>query len=777
MNNPGLDGPIAQADREVHNEHEKDNDETSDEDSEEEEEQNYLVPTRWWYASTACPLLAGTFGPMANAFSICALVENWRSEIPPGGSSAHGIDVPDPNWLIAINGVSLACALIANLSLLLNMARRLPFAIAQPITIIGFWLASILLIALIAVANTSHFRLPDNRDRALTGAYYYGIFAAGLYQFISYLMCATVYGAYTGHYSKEFHLTVAQRTLMLQTISFLVWQHLWALVYSHVEGWEYLDAVYWADFTSLTVGIGGSYVPETHLGRSLLFLFALGGIVILGLVVGSIRSLVLDRGKEKIEARMTEKTRQRLVKRVAAAMERDDKLPKRQFDWLHIHHLPRTVRRALTLQPGSEIMSEKDRRYYEFEAMRRIQHLASSRRRYYSLCVSIFAFAFLWLMGAFVFYKSEVNQDWSYFASLYFAYTSLLTIGYGDYEPMSPAGKAFFVFWSLLAIPTLTILISNMGDTVVKGVKDATIWIGEITVLPSNEATVLERLRYGLLKSLFGKRVARTKHEQRRNERQQKQQDPEDGPHVEEPPGRILGTKFLRRRHKHREAVDASDRLAANFEKSEKEDERLAQLQGNKTAEMEHHRRRILLEEIRKVYRDVSAPEEKQYSYEEWAFYIKLLGQDENDSKYHLQPHTEDDAPGSHSDHTKHRQSHDSPERERYEIPKTGPIDEQRVVWSWIGQKSPLMDPKSEPEWLLDKLFRKLEGSLSKTLPVTSECAVPQQRPADSEKTILERHPTPQRRPSGRSPSSSNPSTAWSGGDGERDDFVDSEKV
>ena len=90
-------------------------------------------------------------------------------------------------------------------------------------------------------------------------------------------MLVTVWGAYRGHYDKEFQLTMSQRTLMLQTISFLVYLLAGAAVYSHIEGWAYLDAVYWADFTLLTVGIG-DYAPSTHLGRGLLFPFAIGGI-------------------------------------------------------------------------------------------------------------------------------------------------------------------------------------------------------------------------------------------------------------------------------------------------------------------------------------------------------------------------------------------------------------------------------------------------------------------------------------------------------------------
>lgn len=99
MNDPGLDEPIADASKQVKENVERDQKQQDDMD-EEEEERNFLMPTRWWYASTAFPLLAGTFGPMANAFSICALVENWRVQIPPGGTEEHGIDIQDPGWCV-----------------------------------------------------------------------------------------------------------------------------------------------------------------------------------------------------------------------------------------------------------------------------------------------------------------------------------------------------------------------------------------------------------------------------------------------------------------------------------------------------------------------------------------------------------------------------------------------------------------------------------------------------------------------------------------------------
>jgi potassium channel subfamily K, other eukaryote len=68
MNDPGLDEPISRAEGEVNETHEDDGDPNALD--EEEEEQSYLIPARWWYASTASPLAAGTFGPIASAFSM-----------------------------------------------------------------------------------------------------------------------------------------------------------------------------------------------------------------------------------------------------------------------------------------------------------------------------------------------------------------------------------------------------------------------------------------------------------------------------------------------------------------------------------------------------------------------------------------------------------------------------------------------------------------------------------------------------------------------------------
>ncbi|KAK5006518.1 hypothetical protein LTR60_005949, partial [Cryomyces antarcticus] len=162
------------------------------------------------------------------------------------------------------------------------MARRIPFAVAQPITIIGWLISSSLLVGLLAA--TSSPSLITASAFALAQAFYYGIFAGALYLIVSSLIGIAVFGAYRGHYKKELRLSTSQRALMLQTMILMAYLLLGALVFSKIEGWEFLDSVYWADVTLLTIGLGASYTPKTNVGRGLLFPYALGGIIAVGLV-------------------------------------------------------------------------------------------------------------------------------------------------------------------------------------------------------------------------------------------------------------------------------------------------------------------------------------------------------------------------------------------------------------------------------------------------------------------------------------------------------------
>ena len=543
-------------------------------------------------------------------------------------------------------------ALVANLALLLNMARRLSFPVAQPITIIGWYIASILLIAL--VTTSVHTLKVPGENRALTQAFYYAIIAAVLYFLIASLMCVTVYGAYRDHYPKEFRLSASQRTLMLQTISFMVYMVGGGAVYAKIEGWNFLDAVFFANYTLLTVGIG-YYAPLTHLGRGLLFPYAIGGIIILGLVVGSIRSLVLERGKEKLGSRMIEKKREALLKDM---LKKDD-----------MNRLDPLTGNSQRTKGG---LTERQRREEEFLLMRKIQERASVRQKWTALVISGSAWLVLWLLGAVVFWKAEHAQEWSYFQSLYFAYVSLLTIGYGDFKLFSNSGKPFFVFWSLLAVPTLTIVISNMGDTIVKGVRDLTIYLGEFTLLPG-DVGVRERLKQLASKirndTIVSRGKACIKDQTPISSKKEYHADEENVNDIEnehEKPKRV-----------------------GNVEKS------VHDLKKNM-----HEYHYLLVKEVRNVMKHLHENPQRQYSYEEWTWFLKLMGQDEASAKSHRKAPIVVD-----------KRKDERPDTQQAQ---TDENDQSSHPWSWLGNRSPLMGEMEEARWVLDRLSSTLERSLRK---------------------------------------------------------------
>lgn len=484
-------------------------------------------------------------------------------------------------------------------------------------------------------------------------------------------MVFTVIGAWRGHYSKEFKLNTSQRTLMLQTISFMIYMTAGAGIYAKIEGWMFLDGMYFVNYTLLTVGIG-DYAPSTHLGRGLLFPYAIGGIVILGLVIGSIRSLVLERGKKKLASRLVEKKRELLLKKMIKKDETDKLNP------------------IQSKQHAGEVgMSERGRRQAEFNLMREIQQQASTRQKWQALFISGSAWLFLWLVGAVVFYKAEHEQQWTYFQSLYFAYTTLLTIGYGDYKPFSNSGKAFFVLWSLLAVPTLTIVISNMGDTVVKAISDLTLYLGEFTVLPG-DAPVRDRIKKLSAKSTGGKLF-------------------EDALGFAEPPGLLNdGRKTVSEKgDTGGPGAAATDFLAAQVEDEELKEAREAEARGDTLTEDMHKYHYLLIKEFRSVMKHLNESPPRKYSYEEWAWFLKLMGEDESHTASHRA------APV--------KVKNDTDAKPDMQQAQTDDEDGGMRQWSWLGNRSPLMGDTEEAEWVLERLSMTLEKELKRLSEAKTE--------------------------------------------------------
>ncbi|KAL2264648.1 hypothetical protein VTJ83DRAFT_7158 [Remersonia thermophila] len=757
-------------------------------------------------------MIAGTLGPAASSFSICALVKPWQQHLPPGASIDTAVYTDDPPWLTAINATQLGIAILANMALFLNMSRRLSFTIAQPLTIAGWYTSSFALVGLTATAAGPLLADAEPTSELIwSQAFYYAIYAAVLYFLIATLMLLTYLSALNGHGPKDFALTASQRTLMLQSIMFLLYLLIGALVFTAIEGWSYLDGFYWAAVTLFTVGFGDFY-PTTPLARGLLVPFALVGIISLGLVIGSIRSLFIGRGKTRLGARMLEKRRRHMLTRMK---------PKSRDEILVPHsHGP-----ALT---------ELERREREFALMRKIQDTSARRRRWGSMLVSTGSWLVVWLLGAYVFQVCEgPYQGWNYRDAFYFAFVSLTTIGYGGGTAKSNAGKSFWVFWSLMALPTMTIFISDASDTVVLLIRDSTDWVARLTILPGEDSIqkdlnkVLRLISFGLLfgkdahhldahhledqcpESLSGTRTradeddtpgllrrATTDPEaahprappavQRRSWRAHVEQaeargsvvnvanatdtanrptSPPLSPHITHqppppPPEFRVPSYPQTRRRRARSSISSQSSACSLRQKID------LPLPSSK-----HDYLVTLISEIRRLTRHLKRDPPRKYSFREWMWYLKLIGEDEADASRHRRVSTFPCGPGSGrggrqarrgdgpkqrkgdnqtpndhatsaSDHGNNTSCHSrswgpvtshaasSPPSGSHGIhhnwtwdpggPMLNPADTtsndggDQTCWSWVGHRSPLMSLRNESEWILDRLTARLEEELKR---------------------------------------------------------------
>lgn len=727
----------------------------------------HLDPTRWWFASSAFPMVAGTLGPVASAFSICALVRPWRQKFAPGSDIDKAPFIADPIWLTVINAIQLAVAVVANLVLLMNMARKIRFSVAQPVTIVAWYFSSICLLALSATAAGPLHKEPESLY-IWSQAFYYGIYAACLYFVCSSLMVVTFRGALKGHYPRDFQLTTSQRTLMLQTIMFLVYLLVGALVFSTIEGWSYLDAVYWADATLFTVGFG-DYSAATPLGRALLFPYALIGVISLGLVVGSIRSLVLERGRRQLGARMEEKERKRTLKRRVRSGKGDILIPVQDDEQDYAD------------SPG-RIKTEYERRRREFELMRRIQIRAEHRRRWMAMGISTTAWLILWLVGAAIFQQCEVEyQGWTYYNGFYFAFVSLITIGYGDVTPISPAGKSFFVIWSMLALPTMTVLISNAGDTVVKAVREITDQLGTVTILPdergvrkglkelakslsmgqvfgddsdfeasppgglgfaeehnvSDDSEDEERGVATRARKLLSAKLDREIHDLADTARARKEGGSRSGKAMAEDisptdpanPSSITiqrpassSTKSnnqasLRKSTqrppsptKRKPTINSSDKKLSGSRSQNDVEAQTVKLgravsvprspsdMPREVPTDPHDYHLVLIDEISRVTQHIRTQPPRKYSFAEWDWYLKLIGEDERSAQRHQKavPPDRKKKLGRGGD------GEETPDKE----------DQDELQWSWVGSRSPLMGSQEEAEWILEELEKRLSKEL-----------------------------------------------------------------
>jgi potassium channel subfamily K len=494
----------------------------------------------------------------------------------------------------------------------------------------------------------------------------------------------------------------------------------------------------------------GDLTLTNDLGRGLVFPYAVGGIIMLGLVISSIAKFAAEMGEENVVWKHADRVRHRTLERTttdpleleraeilrkfrlgsrqvsiglptisapfdarmfgraaqrrgsgrggddddddaaAAALARSSQsLRSRRSSMIPaVHRRINIVARVKHRQSRITLLrDERDR----FNEMRRIQQSTARFKRWWALTLSVTAFLLLWCVGALIFVQAErETQGMTYFQALYFCYVSLLTIGYGDFAPQSNAGRPFFVVWSLIAVPTMTLLISDMSGTVIDAFKRGSFLVADFTVLLKRDAIKAFMDDHPRLRRWFEERRAEREREERLERGMQVVDDGalEAAAAAEDRAGGAAdeGDSPVRRRRPVDRDEDDDDEEDPGEDPTATDEAALRpsldQLAREVTADLRHppdeaKLARRLAVAIRKVAADLhmagATADEKRYSFEEWAELTRLM----------------------------RFTSEGAAEACRQEARDV-------IDWDWLGENSPLMSHVTEPEFVLDRLCESL---------------------------------------------------------------------
>ncbi|ADV20024.1 potassium channel protein [Cryptococcus gattii E566] len=352
-----------------------------------------------------CPLISAILAPFSTLMDIPALSQRWYSQ--------NGVTQPDPKASLALSGVGLGLNVIANILLVIRFSSKAPFWVNHSTKwSLYCWLGK----TVVAAVNLIVFGILTRND--VSYQYLEGFWCA-IVSFIgstiiSFTLLFHYFLAFGHSKSDNWDVRSQGRRFMLSVTVFIAILGVQSLVFSRIEDWEYVDGIYMSVQTALTIGYG-DYVPTTTAGKVLIFPFSVLTISQLGNEIALIISFISQRAEER---------RKKWRLRFERAIHRE----------------------ANSMRPKAGLMEEMALVY-------KINSREELMTQLYDLIWSAISLIVFWLLGATAFSQIE---GWSYGNAMYMVMVLSLTIGFGDYVPVQPAGKVVFIVYALMAVPIVT---------------------------------------------------------------------------------------------------------------------------------------------------------------------------------------------------------------------------------------------------------------------------------------------------------------------------------
>lgn len=328
------------------------------------------------YLAATAPLVAAFISPLSFILDIPALSQNWF------------IDVPTPPASLGLSVVGLAFDAVGN-GLLLSRFATTEFAnrhwrILTNLSALSWFLKNILAIVNIALYTRGSY---NGQPTVKTEGWWAALLSICLSGLINILLLSNVAVINTAMGKSSRTKGGKYLRSLMALVSLLALE---ALAFSQIEGWTYVDALYFSVVSCLTIGFGDYSVKGTG-GRALLFFFLIFSIILLAQFI----SVAQDYASEAIQRRRARWVVKYEQVQFKEALEKD--------------------------RPGT--LDE------EMALLRKLNRDEESRWQRQDMIIAIAALGIFWLIGAGLFSWIE---GWAYSKSMYFAYCVFLTVGVSD---------------------------------------------------------------------------------------------------------------------------------------------------------------------------------------------------------------------------------------------------------------------------------------------------------------------------------------------------------